>query len=230
MKPAIPKAASARLRAAMFQSVGQHYVSAPNIWLVTSSRMGRRWVLRSDLHFIYFLYLEFAPGVESFDMAPAAVMTNLNEEQADILFHATYFESGKKTCVVLDRDDVEVPPEAVVELKLRRQQAARLSNGALETRTAASLAQFGVRIRNGLRLLRFISAATETQLIPARAAVNRALRKVGRTSLEQLAQDLPEHPMPVVFAATFQLLQRGRAAIDLDGGPVTLMSRVEALI
>lgn len=107
---------AAKLRAALFAKCGQELENAPNIWLVYSARNDRQWVLRSDAEFLHFLYLEFADNVDSFDLAPPAIVLEVNGENRSTSFDAIVnFVDGRKECRELKRshDQPETDEEAL---------------------------------------------------------------------------------------------------------------------
>lgn len=227
MPSATHRAPSTKLRAAIYESINQRYSHAQNIWYVYSNRMRRHWILRNDLQFLHFLLIEFLPDITSFDLAPAPVETVLNDELVEIEFAAKIeYRDGRIECLSIGTDPCAQRPEAMLELNLRQAAAARKLGGVHRRVSASDIEPQHVRVRNGLRMLRFIVAARHTELSTLRNAV--MLRVKGATGpfpLDTLVRALPGHAA-LATAAVFQLYQMGRLALDIDRNPLTGMTSV----
>lgn len=230
LSPKTKKAPMAALRQRLFVSRGQRPRHTPNLWLAYSARMKREWVLCSDLAYLHFLSIEFAPDVHDFDLSPVAVSVLSYGVTESVEFDAVVgFRDGHKECREFCAPDA--PPLEEVDEHARRMQAAAAILGGDYVRLSIEVIEVHrQRIQNTLRMLRFISAARNESLVDARNEVLVYLRASPTgSSLEELAKRIVNTPTGILYAAVFRLLQQGQVEIDFDRDVVTGMSTVRAV-
>lgn len=220
-------APSTKLRRAVFEACRQRSDHASNLWLVYSARHDRRWVVTSDVEYLHFLTLEFAPDILEFDLAPAPDIVRLRDEDRKTTFDAIVrFCDGRTECRELKRL-AEAPSEPEEELRIAMQEEAQLEaakrhGGVYRRLCLRDLEPFQIRIQNSLRMLRFLTA-TRGEPLNKMCHTLQAVARSNRegTTLRMLIASVPEADAAIAYAATFKLVLARKLTLPIDSEIVT---------
>ena len=213
-------------RSRLRQAQGARRHGLFNLWYHYSSRLRRDVVLRSDMEFAHFCWLEGEPNVLRYELEPAPFMTAMADESRQTQFDALVeFRRGRPQLRGIKTDDANLSARETVRREALERAAATAGFDYMHV-TQEDLASHGQLIRNWRCALAYLAACRELVLEPHCAELMNILEVQRRSNVEVALRKTDPTMRPIYLAALFRCLQEARLASDLDSKPLCAASQV----
>lgn len=192
-----------------------------NLWYHYSGRLKRDVILRSDVEFDHFCWLEGSPEVLRYELEPEPVILSVEAQPTRTQFDAWVQLRGASRPQLREIKDSEETLTPRERVQREAQERAAVAAGFDYVRiTRTDLLPHQQLIRNWRSALAFIAAARELVLTPYRAELSRSLQRARRVSLESLLAGTDPALRPIYLAAVFAALQECAFSSDLERQPL----------
>jgi hypothetical protein len=206
------------------QSARQHGLF--NLWYHYSPRLQRDVVLKSDVAFAHFCWLEGDPSVLRYELDPDPVIVASGTDSRRTQFDALVeFRTGRPQLREIRSDESKASPREVVQCEAQESAASAAGFDYLPI-TRAALAPHDQLIRNWRCALAFQAACRELILDPYCAEIFSILKVRRRSTIENALRQTDPVTRPIHLAALFRSLQEGVLASDLDSQPLCATTQV----
>ena len=225
-KPDSPKRGFGPGRSRLRQAQGARRHGLFNLWYHYSSRLRRDVVLKSDVEFDHFCWLEGEPNVLRYELEPAPVMVAIGEESRRTQFDAfVEFRRGRPQLREIKTDEANLSTREIVQREAQ-ERAATTAGFEYMRITREDLAKHVQLIRNWRCALAYLAACRELVLEPHCAQLLDILQVQGRSTFELALRQTDPALRPIYLAALFRCLQEARLGSDLDAKPLSAASQV----
>lgn len=212
-------------RNALLKAQGARGKRPNNLWLHYSPRNRKNVILRSDVEFDHFCYVEGDEEVAHYVLEPEPIIVVMEGEPCRTQFDARVELRSRKVQMREVKDsDADLDAR---ELSQRDKQRAIATAAGFEyvRITRESLAAHRVLIDNWRCAISFLAACRSLVLEPRMSALVGRVRAAGQPlTLEQLLVDMDRSEHPVHIAALLQALQTGQLRSDLAVRPFCNLS------
>lgn len=197
-----------------------------NLWYQYSPRLKRDVILKSDVEFSHFCFLEADSSVLKYELEPAPFKVVVGNEVMHTRFDALVeFRSAPP-----ELREIKIAESALSEAEERQrvaQEAAAAKAGVRYVRiTKRDLAPHAQLINNWRCALAFQASCRDALLTPFEDELLARLHLKGNCSLE----DLPQATNPALrakyLAALFSLVQNAKISADLAAKPLCAATRI----
>lgn len=197
-----------------------------NIWYHYSARLRRDVILRSDVEFDHFCWLEGDPQVLRYELEPDPVIVVVQGEPARTQYDAlVYLRDGRTQLREVKDSEEQLTPREHIQ-RQAQEKAASAAGFDYVRITRADLIPSQQLIQNWRTALAFLAACRELVLSSYCDELQRKLRKIRRADLETLLAGSDPALRSVYLAALFTCLQDGSFNSDLDCKPLCAASVV----
>jgi hypothetical protein len=199
-----------------------------NLWYHYSPRLRRDVVLKSDVAFAHFCWLEGDPSILRYELDPDPVIVASGADSRRTQFDALVeFRTGRPQLREFRSDDSKLSPREVVQREAQEFAATAAGFDYLPI-TRAALAPHDQLIRNWRCALAFQTACRELVLDPFCAEIVSILKVRRRSTIEDALRQTDPVTRPIHLAALFRSLQEGVLASNLDSRPLCASTQVWA--
>jgi hypothetical protein len=213
-------------RSILRKAAGDRGVRQNNLWYHYSARLDRDVVLKSDVEFDHFCWVEADPRVLRYELEPQPIAVVVKQEVVRTRFDAfVEFQSGQP-----ELREIKCSEDALTdgELQQRAAQAVAASDAGFRyvRITKADLAQHRRLIHNWRYALTHQAACRGLNLKAQEAEILDIARRKGRFSIEELLVGTDPALRLRYLAALFNCLQTVRLGSDLDTQPLCAASQL----
>jgi hypothetical protein len=213
-------------RSRLRQAQGARRHGLFNLWYQYSPRLRRDVVLRSDVEFAHFCWLEGEPNVLRYELEPVPVMVAMGDESRRTQFDAfVEFRRGRPQLREIKTDEANLSAREIVQREAQERAAATAGFDHVHV-TQEDLAKHVQLIRNWRCALAYQAACRELVLEPYCAELLHILQVQRRSTFEVALRETDPTMRPIYLAALFRCLQEARLASDLDSKPLCAASQV----
>jgi hypothetical protein len=196
-----------------------------NLWYHYSPRLKRDVILRSDLAFAHFCWVEADPNVLRYELEPeplpVAAGSTLDRIEFDALVELRSSPPELRKLGNKDSADEEFPREQVAARRDAKKAGFQFFH--VTPKTLSAHAQL---IRNWRCALAFQAACREVLLSPYESEVLDLARAKQKCSLDELLIGTNPVLRPKYHAALFALLQQAKLHSDLSANPLCAASLI----
>ena len=195
-----------------------------NIWYVYSPKLGRDWVLDSDLAYDHFTSLEANLEVVFYDLDPPPVIVKVGDDDHKTTFDAkVVFKNGKT-----EYREVKYADEVADATAVRTQHQLEAQAKWLESQNASYcviteevLLPERQRIMNWRRIISAMARARYLNIDVIGSTVATVMSSRLNSTISELLQSVPQPERPRWLAAIFRLIQQVVLTSDLDVRPLS---------
>ena len=197
-----------------------------NLWYHYSPRLRRDVVLKSDVAFAHFCWLEGDASILRYELEPDPVIVATGDESRRTLFDVLVeFRRGRSQLREIRTDEANLSAGEIVQREAQERAAATAGFDYVRV-TQEDLAKHVQLIRNWRCALAYQAACRELVLEPHCAELMHILQVQRRSTLEVALRETDPTMRPIYLAALFRCLQEARLASDLDSKPLCAASQV----
>lgn len=215
------------MRGQLAEAYGARGHGRSNLWLVYSPKADRDFVLRSDLEFGHFLWVESDPAIKRVDYAPAKRVASIAGDAFGTVVDAeielqvgVHIWREVKSSTDLESDaTTRANLQLLIELQAATELAARH-----EVVTEKDIYACPQRIHNWLRIVPWLAQAREWTLIDFQNDVAALINARRHVTLDEVRVLGPPDRAALYLAALFRSVQQGRFASDLNELPLSPQS------
>ena len=213
-------------RSRLRQAQGERRHGLFNLWYHYSSRLQRDVVLKSDVEFAHFCWLEGDPRVLRYELEPAPVIVATGIESRQTQFDALVeFRADRPQLREITSDESNLSPREIARREAQGLAAIAAGFDYVYI-TRATLAKHDQLIRNWRCAIAYQAACRELVLEPQCAELAEVLRVRRHSALEDALRQTDPAARPVYLAALFRCLQDALLASDLDLNPLCATTQV----
>jgi hypothetical protein len=195
-----------------------------NLWYQYSSRLRRDVVLKSDVEFAHFCWVEGDPNVRRYELEPAPAIVAVGTESQRTQFDALVeLRRGPPQLREIKTSETGLTPRELAQREAQ-EQAAVAAGFEYVRITQADLAKHRQLIRNWRCALAYLAACRELVLETHCAELLEIAGRTRQCALEPMLQHTNPDLRPVYLAALFRCLQEARLSSDLDVNPLCAAS------
>lgn len=213
-------------RSFLRQAVRERGRRAHNLWYHYSPRLQRDVILKSDVEFAHFCWVEADPQVSRYQLEPPAVTVVVGTEAVRTRFDAfVEFRAAPP-----ELREIKVAEESLSESEVKQKaaqvQAATDAGFRYVRITKQDLAPHALLIRNWRCALAHQAACRGLLLAPFEEEILAAARLSKNSSLEELLRKTNPDLRGRFLAALFGLLQTARVHSDISTKPLCAATRL----
>ena len=213
-------------RSRLRQAQGARRHGLFNLWYQYSPRLRRDVVLRSDIEFAHFCWLEGDPTVLRYELEPDPVIVAIGPESHRTQFDALVeFRDRRAQLREVKTEERNLSARELIQREAQ-ERAAHAAGFDYVRITRESLAPHAQLIRNWRCALAYQAACRELTLKPHCDEILARVRAVHRTTLEGALRHFDPSMRAVYLAALFRCLQEARLVADLHSKPLCEVSQV----
>jgi hypothetical protein len=191
-----------------------------NLWYHYSSRLARDVIVRSDVEFAHFCWLEGDPNILRYELEPSPVIVAVGSQLQRTQFDALVeFHRGRAQLREVKTSEAQLSARELSQRQAQQQHAEAAGFEYLRV-TWESLAPHAQLIRNWRCALAFLTACREIVLTPQREEIKRVLLAERRITLGGVLGHFDPAHRPTYVAALLRCLQAGDFLSDLDSNPL----------
>jgi hypothetical protein len=207
-------------RSPLRQAQGARRRQLFNIWYHYSTRLQRDVVLRSDVEFAHFCYLEGAENISRYELEPEPVVLVVDGHPQRTQFDALVEFRDRAPQLREVRTSESQLSAREISQRESQTQAAREAGFEYVRITWTELEEHTQLICNWRAALAYLAAAREFPMEQRCVELCTQLARQRRCTLHQLLSHTDPALRPLYLAALFKCLQEARLSSDLHAQPL----------
>ncbi|MDP9014230.1 MAG: hypothetical protein M3O41_16530 [Pseudomonadota bacterium] len=213
-------------RSRLRQAQGERRHALFNLWYHYSPRLQRDVILKSDIEFAHFCWLEGDPSVVRYELEPDPIIVSTGTKSRQAHFDVLVeFRANKPQLREIKSDETDLLPS---EIARREEQTVAATTAGFDYGmiTHATIAEHRQLIANWRCALAYQAACRELVLEPQRAELAEIFRLQRHCTVDVALRETDPAMRSVYLAALFKCLQDGKLASDLELKPLCAYSQV----